>query len=242
MNNFYTNLLSNAKWSGWKGLSNYWSFDNYSDTTLYDDYSSYNGTASNSRVFGINGKNNKCADFTQGDDVINLSNDIGVNFVEHSCSFWIKKSSISAEEYIMGEFNYATANGQWYGLLIRSTGYLTVGIRQDLGTSNKRLSAEINFNSFLDGNWHHVFYKIKGSDNTLNIYVDGVERTKSSVIQTNPTSFDDWLYDLNLGCRNNAGTLISYFNGYIDEMCYFNRLLTEEEIERIYNNGNGKFY
>ena len=68
------------------GLVSYWD-GSYSSSTAYDVHGSNDGEASNTRVFGTDGKILKGFDFTKGNDGVLISNTI--NIAHTTLNAWV---------------------------------------------------------------------------------------------------------------------------------------------------------
>lgn len=84
-----------------------------------------------------------------------------------------------------------------------------------------------------DGNWHHIVMTYNGSSdaNGISLYSDGNSLTKT-IIWNNLTGtiLNDWR--LNIGARQDGTDM--FFNGSIDEVRIYNRVLSPDEIKTHY--------
>ena len=85
--------------------------------------------------------------------------------------------------------------------------------------------------------WHHVVFMSEGSGssgtkNNLTLFLDGTKYTSQS--STNTYAIGGAHTTKNLGRDVNAG----YFNGYVDHMRVFNRLLTDSEVNYLRTGDN----
>ena len=81
----------------------------------------------------------------------------------------------------------------------------------------------------LDTNWHHIAVIANGTHVTL--YIDGVDQTTDSIIDSvvaNNTS-------LQIG-RQSGGS--DYFEGFIDELRLYDRVLLSREVQELYDSRN----
>jgi hypothetical protein len=80
------------------------------------------------------------------------------------------------------------------------------------------------------GEWHHVV--ITHDETTMQLYHDGqlAGDTPAGIMLDENLAFI-------IGAQSRAGGPSDYFNGSIDEVGYFNIILTPEDIEMIMNNG-----
>lgn len=96
-----------------------------------------------------------------------------------------------------------------------------------------------------DGEWHHVVTVFDGIGATVQLYIDGEQQEIVYFYQGNPLDFpSDLAYGFTIGAsRNKYGGPIDHFDGEIDEVAIYNRLLTEDEIQQHYRDGlNGAGY
>lgn len=104
-------------------------------------------------------------------------------------------------------------------------------------------SKEIRFYGFIDGNWQHVSYNNPNLDITrwhhyvgtydgvaLNVYVDGVKSSMPYAGSIN-TADTGALY---LGWDDGQNASYSFFNGLLDEVSIYNRVLTDIEVQQHY--------
>ena len=80
-----------------------------------------------------------------------------------------------------------------------------------------------------NGQWHHAAITLKGGE-FLRMYVDG-KLEKESKATVTKTIFDNNV-PLSIGADFNIGEEIRHFNGLIDEVAIFNRVLSEAEIQK----------
>lgn len=120
------------------------------------------------------------------------------------------------------------------------TGYITYlgstisfNVHKNASPSFKSTVANIDVR---DGKWHHYAF-VKSSTNYQDIYLDGnlVEHDTTDLYDANL-----WTNAvLNIGNRNGGDVP---YTGKMDEILFFNRILTAQEIRRMYAVGTGKYY
>ena len=204
------------------GLVAYYPFcGNANDISGNGNNGIVNGAALTSDRFGIQ---NKAYNFNGSSNYISIPNVAIQGGNNRSISFWIKTTS---------------------GTMILST-----GTNSDVngGDFNLRLENSFRFIGFMGGNytqggydyyptgnvvlnnniWHNVTVTYNGS--VLIFYVDGVfeKQTNISISTNGQTNFigksNDWR-------PQNA----AYFNGNIDDVGFWNRILTPMEIQQLYS-------
>ncbi len=100
-------------------------------------------------------------------------------------------------------------------------------VESALGTIRSN-ATPINYN---DNNWHHVL--LQRNSTTDLMYLDGVLAATASSVDVNLVNTPSLVIG---GLGDSGGALPSYgFNGYIDEVLVYNRMLTAEEIKGLYN-------
>ena len=216
------------------GLVSYWKFDETSGTTASDSHGENDGTLSNSRIFGTDGKINKSADFTKGNDYVSVGTlgNFGSNDVKTSSySFWIKTTGSKSDELFFGSANdgptnfavtFAFNDGNTIQLFTRDT-------------TGKRLIKTVDVSSYTDNTWFHLVAVVEWSSNTLKFYINGEEKSTTTIHSETPTSAVNFQYPLIIGANNNRGTIANHFNGKIDEVGIWSRALSSDEVSTLYD-------
>ena len=93
--------------------------------------------------------------------------------------------------------------------------------------------------------WYHIGFSYN-SDDVLNdpkVYVNGVPVgvTQTSQASMGSTADDDSTWDLRLGSTlNSSAALVDGFEGSVDELIVWNRILDDEEFLKVYRRGLGQ--
>lgn len=195
--------------------------DNLATTNVVDS-STYgnNGTAQqNTSAISVPGKIDTALSFNGSTDFINCGNDTSLD-VGDKMSFcaWIKRNSFGATMRLMH----------------KSTGYAdvligsgnTVGLAKS-GSGNIATSTI----SITDINWHHIVATKNGSD--AHIYIDNVDVTSAVTDRTLTNNAND----LYIGSLSGGSAL--WFDGDMDDVRLYNRVVTQAERSALYNSGNG---
>ncbi len=85
-----------------------------------------------------------------------------------------------------------------------------------------------------DGNWHHLVWTYDGSAGTsaaINMYVDGQNQ------YSNATYSSYWSYEIKFQYFGKPTAANTYFAGSMDEVAYFNSVLSSSDVTAIYNSG-----
>jgi hypothetical protein len=152
---------------------------------------------------------------------------------------WVKAETAALSMMLIGKYTSTLDNRQYQ-----------IGYRTDSDSMNGYVSADgTNFSKAIgatttidDGNWHHVamVFNYDAGGSTITIYVDGDEDTNST---NNPKSHTGGIYDgdaiFGLGAAYSTAAIIadSTWDGKIDEVGVFDRVLSESEIEEIMATG-----
>jgi hypothetical protein len=215
-----TRVLSASEEAAWRSrvpagpLVGYWKFDEASrtDSCLDSSGNGYDGTATGTGI--VEGKLKGARSFSGLKEYveippINLKDAITV-------SAWVYSDRFFQNGFVVTK---NPVNTQW--ALFFEAGSLkwrTVG-----NSNNVVCPAPVN------GSWHHIAATQAGSTATL--YLDGKMRASGTLppIGNAPTSVNIGRYD---------SPSFSYFNGRIDDVRLYNRVLTAAEIAELYSAGN----
>jgi len=184
--------------------------------------------------------NEKSLLFDGVDEYVNVGNDNSLDLsTAITVSCWIQAASTPATDMVMAaKWDPTGDNRSWlFGaestndklrMLISADG-LAVGIGND-----KEYQSSI---TILDGTWHQVAFTFTA--NILKLYIDGVEDTSVNIITDDVvnTLFSTPSTDTLIGAFNPA-TPSFFMDGNIDEVSIWNRVLTDAEINEIYNVAN----
>jgi hypothetical protein len=208
------------------GLVSYWKLDETSGTRT-DSAGGGNDLTDNNTVAGSAGKIGNAADFIAanteflsrpGASSVNL--DGGAS--DYTYSAWIKTTTV-ATQYIFGKS--APADHAFY---INSPGIL----RFEIASFYKEAIAAAAVN---DGNWHHVVCWNDVTTNICHLAVDNGTVQNSAALAGYVTAVSPFTVG-----SNNAGT--ANFDGSVDELGRWSRLLTATERTSLYNGGTGITY
>ena len=216
------------------GAIAYYKLDETSGTTAIDSVAGNDGT-NNGATVNVAGKIGKAYSFTVN-DYVNLDailSEIEDNTKGTICT-WIKPVSAlpSSPKMI---FSVSNKSGLTHLIInIKATTGLARVVLVQEGIIN--FIIETTVAPFTDDTWSHITVI---QDVTPKIYIDNIE-----VAQTlTGGSTADWLNDLTgldavrIGSLNwNSSGEKFFYEGLIDELCYFNRGLTSNEREYVMNN------
>ncbi len=212
------------------GLVGYWKMDEslWNGTTgEVLDYSgnSNNGTATGTPPTTGTGKFGKAGIFNGTNDYISCGSGTSITDLSaFSFATWVKTSASSASALF--SFSSSSTHMQIENPTNRSL--------LQLGSDNYRYFSNSNVN-LGDGNWHHVVFTMPGSAQfdilDAKMYVDGVLQTPDTTVSSNVQSSKT-------AC-NISRYATNYLNGIQDEVRLYNRVLSQTEVNKLYNYAPG---
>lgn len=222
-------------------LVSHWKLNDNDDDRIVDDSKGNNngqlttGTANNyvSELYNSAGKINGCLDFDGTNDYITVPSDDTLNFgdtTDFSLAAWVK---IDAETNPHRIISKEVSGGGMYRLFVASSagneGKPVFDIND--GTNGATI---IGDSLILDDTWHHVAVTCD-RDGNATMYVDGT--AQADVEDISGVGDIDNTEDLYIaGHYNNSDYR---WPGSIDDVRIYNDVLTQSEIDILYNEGNG---
>ncbi len=190
----------------------------------------YNGAPSNVD-FGVGGKSLYGAGFNGSNSYVDLpltSTFGGKN--TFTVSLWFKTTTTTRSR-IFTDYAQTSRNCD---IILDSDGTIEV-------TTDYNQSSNLIYNStttYNDNNWHHISVSLNQSASQRTIYIDG------SLVNTGTLSSNSWS---GYGQKVTAGAFYSsssgysqYFDGKIDQLRVFNKVLSSSEVSKLYGNGAGE--
>ncbi len=201
-------------------LVSWWKFDEGSGSTAYDSAGSNNGT-----VYGATwttGKIDGALSFDGGEDYVFVGDKSVLEQQEFTLSYWAKLDNPS------GSLQGGIAKGRIFGTPYMYSYLLDFHIGDArAGVSNTTSTAFTTTYPIGDSNWH--MWSMTVGDGTLTLYKDGV-----FVNSTEYTGTIDYFKSYNsfvIGARENGDYA---FDGKIDDVRFYYRVLSAQEIELLY--------
>ena len=202
--------------------------DNAANTTVAELGGLYNGVLNvNTNTKTIAGKIDTALDFNGSTDFVEVTDpNIGTANTFTIC-LWIYPTDTAYRNII--SYGNDSANRGW---TIKGSGGGNISLRNALGqTVTSVATAPVN-------QWTFVCAYIKTGWDDLNLFIDGVSQGWQHGGDTiAPNSTDDFRIGKVWDADQSGST--NYFLGRIDDVRYYNKVLSAEEISKIYNNGSG---
>ena len=211
-------------------LVSYWSFD--SDAS--DDHGSNDGSVSGAS--NVAGKVSNSYNFDGFNDYITVSDDSSLDFAtsDISISFWMNWD-VQENRYIIIKQPDEYNNLGWG---FRMTAAYKPAFEIDDGTDHFDIQGATALST---GTWHHVVVVID-RDNASNckMYVDGSDdtgTTNGTITDVGDISNTDDVY-----IARDAKENFVYYDGQLDEIGIWDKVLSSSEVTELYNSGDGIGY
>ena len=235
-------IISRTLYSGLtQGLVGHWTFDgaDMAGTAVYDKSGNGNrGILTNSPGL-IEGRIGQAINFDGATDAY-LSAGTGASVADlgpMTLSVWMKpRSEGKASGGVVAWKSGGGANAGWrFDFDSGASRVNALRWRVDYTTD---LTREINDNQITLNTWQHVLLTWDGSTTAANvhIYIDGVEATYLTTTDATGSRTSDSASDLKIG-RGDLGGAPQNFDGLIDDVRMYNRVLSADEIKRLYKMG-----
>lgn len=182
-----------------------------------------NGTVSGATV--ASGLNGLCYSFDGVDDYI--STNLSMKNVDKTISFFIKKASIVGTGSSIISQWYAPAS--WQIHIPANVGFINY-----YSYNGSTSSSIVSSKNVCDNIWHHAVITYVASSNLLSIYIDGIFDTSANLtVEENTTSGNGIWFG-----RENGSTVYSPFAGSLEDVRIYNRALSADEVNILYELGN----
>lgn len=214
------------EWAAWlsdlnTGLDVYYKMNETSGTKAVDaDDGVYNGTT-NQEIATANGKIGSAFNFSNADsDYINMSYGM-FNGQNQSVAVWIKPGTWAENFVIWSVVDDSDSNPE---VFLRYTGGM-------IKVSGPSILLESNIAPATD-EWSLIVFTM--NDSAANLWINNTLTATDTTTGTfNPATGEH---------RIGKGTSGNTFNGILDEFGLWNRSLTDDEIDNLWNNGSGNTY
>ena len=210
------------------GLVGWWPGDGDAD----DIWGENHGTLVNGATF-VSGKVEQAFSFDGVDDYVEVPDDASLK-PGTSCftvDFWVRTSNVEFQLLLLKGGSEAGSGG----LIEFATGFVDAGDKITYvlgdGDGHNIRTDGITSPDVIDGEWHHIALTVDGPNQHATLYVDGVKDFTRSITGLNSIDPDGPLLF-------GGGVGVGDMKGELDEIEFFDRELSEPEIEAIYNAGS----
>jgi hypothetical protein len=170
------------------------------------------------------------------DDYIRVSGSSDFDLSALTVSVWIRADDFMSakSKVVLSTLINTFADGGFQ--IHNSAGNVSFSYRTVTGGSFSVTTSQV-FTPADDGTWHHVAgtYDYDGTNSIVHVYVDGLPRT-SDVRATTLIAYDlqDLLIGLNYDSTAVGGSLEREFEGSIDEIRIYDRVLSSNEVWQLF--------
>ena len=141
---------------------------------------------------------------------------------------WINLDAFESEDCFV--YRHKT----WFIGFSRSGTKIEGGVRDDDGDWLYPISTTT---PSAGGGWYHVVLVFNGTGSSTEyayLYINGSLEDTESNSNHDLNSQSNYV---SVGAKNNSGSISNYFNGQIDEVAFWNEVLTASEVTALYNSG-----
>jgi len=214
-------------------LTAYWSLEETTGSAVDSSGNGWTGTLSGTISQGTGGKLGKAYNFeADSSGYLNFGNTLGSSFgtADLSVSCWVNIESQVGNRGIVGTWNGENA---WW--IYTASGTITAVV--NWGGSNVQT---VSNSTISTAAWHHIVYTAD-RDGYAKLYIDGALQADSDDISAGSGSNLHTTNELNVGVWGDRYTAVC-FDGKIDEVGIWSRVLTADEVSDLYNSGSGLSY
>lgn len=215
------------------GLVSYWKFDESSGNAA-DSYGVNTLTNNNTATYTtgiINNGTDLEASSSQYFSIADASQ-VGLDFTtDFSFSFWAKPETISGGSYVIAKCTGLSTQCIYRIILSSTTFNLAIGVNSSAGTSQNFTGITVPIGVFQ----HYVLtYDLSAGEASL--YING---ELHSTLSGFPTSLINSTSPFTIGSNADPS---AFFDGVIDEVGAWSKVLTAEEVTNLYNGGTALQY
>lgn len=213
-------------------ITHYWQLDEMTGSPYIDFYGTNDAACANCPT-PTTGIINNAQQFDGIDDEVNVTDDNTFDWGvtdSFSIEFWMKTpsaSTCSGNQVIVGRDDASSQLHWWVGCYDGGKGAF------NLIDNGGNIASLAGLTDLTDGSWHHIVAVRDASASEIRIYVDGT--LEGSTPSTYSQGFDSQTADLNIGWLNLSHGF--HFEGTVDEIALYNRVLSDVEIKQHFYDG-----
>lgn len=210
----------------------YWSLDEVSGGRA--DSHGGNDLTDNNFTGSATGKINNAADLEQmSQHYLSIADSatIGTGDIDCSFSIWVKPESLVGFPMILSKGSEVGTDREYALYVDTSDSNRLVWQYGTFGAGHVLTSVT----GLTVGVWYHIVVGYDSVNNLQFMYINGVAETPISNTEATIHGTDP----LQVGAGTSQGL---YWDGLIDEVGFWKRVLTSSEVTELYNNGNGRSY
>jgi len=222
-------LFSNCSYAEEKGLVGYWNFDESKGEIAKD----FSGKGNDGTIYGAvatAGKIGQALSFDGDNDYVDLSTNVA-NFsglTQGSISVWFKNENTGDFRSLLALSDKGDASSE-FTVWKNITDFLALEIREEGGGEKITSTVTIGI-----GIWYHVVITVDagGTKLYLNGALDNSNGNMQFISHVNDIDF------MAIGANQDSSGFQWQWDGTIDEVRIYNRVLTATEVENLYKRGS----
>ena len=216
-------------------LEYYYSLDENSGSTAYDQLGNENLTNTGSVTVGNSGLQNKSYTWDDG-SLQYLAGSVTPFETSGSMtlSLWFRSNDTNGNKILYSE-GYSSGTNV-FQITIDSRSTSGDGSIEFFGRDNSAstfISQQFG-SGYDDGDWHHIVFVNSGST-SYKIYIDGTSVLNASYSPGSVSNYNN----IKFGASAKSPTDDARFDGQMDEIGFWSSVLTHDDVETIYNGGSG---
>jgi len=187
-----------------------------------DSVGSLHGAVSGATIDNLAAKEGShSAEFDGDDDYIGFG-DTAFNDTAFSVAMWVKLDGLSTYHGLLA--NKEAAGNPGFSMYVTTAGQLAAEAVSQSGASDGASTDTGVMDSLA---WRHIAYTFDVTGSQVHIYLDGVDKTTDSDIQSDFPRDVAWRLGLFMDDSND-------FDGRIDNVCIYNQVLGAHHVEYLY--------
>lgn len=222
------------------GLIHVWKLEKDARDSVGDSHGTITGATDVSAKVGRGRDFNGSSDYIEIPDTDDLSFTNGSSDKPFSISMWINPSALSSNGVLICKMDNSV-NEEWTTWLL-STGTLVIS----LSSSHDNSIGRVTTTTISTGTFKHIVFTYDGSESSsgIKIYIDSVDETTTDSNFGTYTNMPNTTQPVMLGMRDSIGTpqTALAYEGKMDEVFIWDREISQEEVNTLYNSGDGALF
>ena len=222
----------------WNNLLSYYK----ADGSPIDSIGTFDGTLENGATYGT-GIINQGFSLDGVNDFINMGDNLNIGLKSWTYNVWVLTTNNSSSATILSKSRSGFNEVRWFWRVL--AGKLEMNLETSTGGSGRW---KFKGATSLSTSVYSMVTVTINRTGPVNMYVNGVAdsitTTKANASVPNDiSSFSGFSLDTNFDfCAGALSNSVSPFLGEMDEIGIWDRVLTQDEVTELYNNGFGKQY
>lgn len=195
---------------------------------------------------GTTGKRNSSLGFDGTNDYVGITDSTVFNLdptKDYTWSAWLKSDDLTSMQTVWSQYEDANNYFHLYSGTYNNPNWGPLDDGIVVGWENNGYETVIHTTADVLTTTRYYFVTVTydhtlSQGNRLKIYIDGIDKTDTSDIQSNGTITTISPTTISIGANTGYG---EYYSGQIDEVKIWNYALTTQQIKEVYNDGAVRF-